>query len=272
MREAILGHWAVTSETVKRQIEAFTRRKLDEDGSRAPAHADQAGGHAGQRRYPASELDKAFFSRLQWVEESKRIQPPHRDVLRAIKVADVADPSQVQVAVYLVASWSLRADGTEYVKHAQWVECLEPGCRFAVEVSFDPSVLRRGIRNPQELPPVPLDGHALVEALSDWAKTVWSAEGQAAQQHPSQARHLASLRSFYGNGRPADFRMGWGSGWLGTTLGPLLPEDTRRTIGTVYFNRHRQPLFPKSRRLAVLPTGDHVPMGWLEVEGVEAVR
>ena len=270
LRTAIFGSWLLGSTEDLAKVERFTREQVESQQRQRAAGGDRSD---RRHRYPATELEIDFFSRLQWCEEERRkIEPPHRDVLRALKVADVTDTTAVRVAVYPVVSWSLRADGAEYAKHTHWVECIEPGSRFTVDVSFDPAVLQRGIRDPRVLPPVPIDGDALVATLTRWAEAVWSAEGEAARHYPAQAPHLASLHRFYAGGEPAGLRMGSGSGWLGLTLGAVLPPELRRSIGAAYFRRDRQTVFPKSRRLAVLPSGEHVPMGWLDIEHVEPVR
>ncbi|WP_297467630.1 type III-A CRISPR-associated RAMP protein Csm5 [Thermococcus sp.] len=193
---------------------------------------------------------------------------PKRDPMRALIVRDSPGIGRKHLAVYRV----------EVVGNPSpipiWVEALSPGTEAEVELRFDSELLRINAGHFNGL---------LWECLKDRGRPwevfedfVWEAVKEfynAIIEH--ELRNLSkfgkqkeSVRSFYEGlkGKERILRLGWGSGWIGTTIGLLLVEkgskweQVRRKLGL-----GRSPSgkgvsrdFPKTRRLA-----DGKPMGWV---------
>ncbi|HEY8416340.1 MAG TPA: RAMP superfamily CRISPR-associated protein, partial [Thermaerobacter sp.] len=86
LRTAIFGSWLLGSSEDLAKVERSTREHVEAQQRQRTGRSYRSD---RRHRYPATELEIDFFSRLQWCEEERRkIEPPHRDVLRALKVAD----------------------------------------------------------------------------------------------------------------------------------------------------------------------------------------
>jgi CRISPR-associated protein Csm5 len=216
--------------------------------------------HAPRRRriatQAATELEAEQFRVLRWPghPSDRSATLLHRDVWRAVKVAD-GDPLPADaVRVYPVGTWSLRRDGTAYQKALQPAECIVPGTQLAFDLTFDTRLLEREQRVAPE---------TLSKALSAWSHRQWQAEGESLARFGAGAGPLAALARFYVEEAPADLRLGWGSGWLGLTVGSLLESEERLRMRDAFFGLRDGPHFPKSRRLLVHTGRGVLPLGWL---------
>ena len=193
---------------------------------------------------------------------------PKRDPMRALIVRDSQSIGRKHLAVYRV----------EAVGNPSpipiWVEALQPGTETEVELKFDSGPLRMNAGHFNGL---------LWECLKNRGRSwevfegfVWDAVREfykAIIEHELKnlskfGRHGSSVRSFYEGlkGKNKILRLGWGSGWISTTIGLLLVEkgwkweQVRKKLGLGKnpFGRGFSRDFPKTRRLA-----DGKPMGWV---------
>ena len=193
---------------------------------------------------------------------------PKRDPMRGLIIRDSQGIGRGHMAVYRV----------ETVGNPSpipiWVEALQPGTEAEVELKFDAELLRMNASHFNGL---------LWECLKDRGKPwevfedfVWEAVKEfynAIIDHELKnlskfGRHREAVRSFYEGlrGRERVLRLGWGSGWISTTIGLLLVErgwkweQIRKKLGLGRnpSGRGFSKDFPKTRRLA-----NGKPMGWV---------
>ncbi|WP_456365155.1 type III-A CRISPR-associated RAMP protein Csm5 [Thermococcus sp.] len=236
-------------------LESQIRRNEERGKDFDKRHADDVlegivFGMEGSRRFPGIQYE------------------PKRDPMRALIIRDSQSIGRKHLAVYRV----------EAVGNPSpipiWVEALQPGTETEVEPKFDAELLRVNAGHFNGL---------LWECLKDRGRPwevfedfVWDAVREfydAIIDHELRnlskfGRHGSSVRSFYEGlrGKERILRLGWGSGWISTTIGLLLVEkgpkweQVRRKLklGENPSGRGLSRDFPKTRRLA-----DGKPMGWV---------
>ncbi|WP_456367288.1 type III-A CRISPR-associated RAMP protein Csm5 [Thermococcus sp.] len=236
-------------------LESQIRRNEDRGKDFDKRHADDlleaiVFGMEGSRRFPGIQYE------------------PKRDPMRALIVRDSQSIGRSHLAVYRV----------EVVGNPSpipiWVEALKPGAETEVELRFDAEILRINADHFNGL---------LWECLKDRGRPwevfedfVWEAVKEfynAIIEHELRniskfGKQKESVRSFYEGlkGKERILRLGWGSGWIGTTIGLLLVEKgwkwekvrKRLGLGKKPQGRGVSGDFPKTRRLAY-----GKPMGWV---------
>lgn len=221
--------------------------------------------------------DKAKFA-AQELEKSVFGHSPHQDLLKALRLADSQFGATDKLILANVRCVSRAArDGIPLA-----LEAIAPNTTFLVEGHLDETVFRPWGRwdKPGFLP----------EEKRGWL--AWERIGQAARERACQRleRDLAwakkvgidpkpwsTLLDQVKNSKLRGFplQIGFGTGWLGTTLGPALladpafPEIYRNPKNKLGFNprtRRQTPLdhFPASRRLVRL-NDTNLPLGWVWV-------
>ncbi|WP_456420442.1 type III-A CRISPR-associated RAMP protein Csm5 [Thermococcus sp.] len=193
---------------------------------------------------------------------------PKRDPLRALIVRDSKPIGRKHLAVYRV----------DVIGNPQpipiWVEALEPETATEIGIKIDTEVLRLNsihfngllwecLENYGKPPEVFED--FLWEAVEEFYGEVIKAELKELSRF---GKYGAGVKSFYSSLEGHDghlIRLGWGSGWLSTTVGILLRkerkwEGVRRKLGLGKNPRSKKLSreFPKTRRLA-----NGIPMGWV---------
>lgn len=196
---------------------------------------------------------------------------PKRDPMRGLILRDSENISRKHLAVYRV----------ETVGNPSpipiWVEALQPGTETKIELKFSRELLTNNAGYFNGL---------LWECLKERGKPgvvfedfVWEAVREfygAIIEHelrnlPKFGKYRDSVHSFYEeiNGKKKILRLGWGSGWISTTIGLLLIEKGQRweevrkklKLGKNPKTKRLSQNFPKTRRLA-----DGKPMGWVMVK------
>ena len=91
------------------------------------------------------------------------------------------------------------------------------------------------------------------------------AEGTLGPDLRTNRQKLEPVIDFYHHQTTPNFRLGFGSGLLGTTLFCLLNQDNRKKIRNVINKGYRDLPAPKSRRL-VVAYNEMLPLGWARLE------
>ena len=196
---------------------------------------------------------------------------PKRDPMKALTIRDSKEIGKKHLAVYRV----------DVVGNPQpipiWVEALEPETTTEIEVNVNTELLRLNAEyfngvlweclkdwgQPWEA----FEGF-LWEAVDEFYTAVRKAEVAEARKFGAKARNVKGFYSSLEGHGGHILRLGWGSGWLATTVGVLLRENrrwegTRRRLGLGKNPRGRglSREFPKTRRLA-----NGMPMGWVVLQ------
>ena len=67
-------------------------------------------------------------------------------------------------------------------------------------------------------------------------------------------------------------QIGWGTGWFSKTVGMLLRDDLIKEIRRKFKLRGKGPIYPKTRRYAMVKENEGYPLGWIKIEKIEEVR
>lgn len=194
---------------------------------------------------------------------------PKRDPMRALIIRDSEPVGKKRLAVYRV-----EVVGVENPIPI-WVEGLIPETETAVEVRFDRETL--GLNRDY------FNG-LLWECLNNYGKPeeafedfVWEAVrefyGKVIEEELKSSSKFGAnkrdIESFYrGLLKGKALRLGWGGGWISTTIGLLLMEERRweeirkrLKLGMKPGGGSLSANFPKTRRVA-----DRMPMGWVMLQ------
>lgn len=265
------------SGTAMNVVSGFSKdlaRKIGYSESLLDYYLDYLESESRNRRFDRKRADDLLEAMVFGMERSRytSIQyEPKRDPLRALIIRDSHPIGRKHLAVYRVEV----TGNTSSIPI--WVEALEAGTETEVEVTFDTELLRLngGYFNgllweclKDQGRPWEAFEDFVWEALGDFYGAIVEYELKNASKF---GRNGSAIRAFYNGlrGRNGLLRLGWGSGWVSTTVGLLLIERgwklerVRKGLGL-----GRKPGgsglsrdFPKTRRLA-----DGKPMGWVVLE------
>ena len=250
-------------------------RKIGYSESLIDYYLDYLESESRNRRFDRRKADDLLEAVVFGMEGSRGFPgiryEPKRDPMRALIVRDSSPIGRKHLAVYRVEVMG----NTSSIP--VWVETLESGTEAEVEVVFDAELLRLNGKYFNGLlweclkdrgMPWEVFEDFIWEALEDFYNAIVEYELKNASKF---GRNSSSVRAFYNGmrGRKGLLRLGWGSGWVSTTVGLLLIEmgwkweRARRGLG-LGRRSGRGGLsrdFPKTRRLA-----DGKPMGWVMLE------
>jgi CRISPR-associated protein Csm5 len=196
---------------------------------------------------------------------------PNLDLLRALRVADLALVGDAEADVSVAAIYSLRGNhlaskGPGYRWH---VESLPVGTRLAGSVSLDEHLLG--------LPAASRSFGSRRDWLADLPRHCVAFATEL-------ARREAAFYREWGPPAPLDFyrrlldraeraeraegliQLGWGTGWTAKTVGMVLQDDPRfpELVSRYRLDRGRvAPAFPKTRRLIERGNTPELPLGWV---------
>jgi CRISPR-associated protein Csm5 len=217
---------------------------------------------------------------------------PNHDILRVLQVADSqsapVSPSPLELCAVRVFGGEDETPGAPVV-----VEAVRPSVVFATEVTIDELALQYADARKHPTHAKELDWRdrwlwlaSLIEILQQASERHIAEEETAARDKgfETAADFYTRLREearLLHDAPTALLQMGWGTGWNGMTVGPLLSkamqDDARRryklgrppNAGRDWTPNLTQP-FPKSRRLRTIEssvTEDRPgqPLGWVKV-------
>jgi CRISPR-associated protein Csm5 len=200
----------------------------------------------------ASHLEEGAFRA--GVFPDREASGANRDLLRVVRVSDLYAPPRRPPTVAFVETQVRRVDRSGEPVLSVWVEAVLRGAGFVGTIALDTRLLREWPANRavkelfHRLPEVLReDGRATLRAMAEWA----GENGPFARWAALAAQSQNWL-----------FPLGWGTGWLAHTIGPLLPSDQRRALANrLNLGRGRAPQnvpFPRSYKVARVPINDRV--------------
>ena len=127
-----------------------------------------------------------------------------------------------------------------------FVESVMPGATTEFTMTLDEGILADfAKRNADKLWFRSLDD--VMKAMNEFADVQW--QGEQAFVPKLDARASTDLRDFYQQ-QPANIRLGWGGGLIGTTMHLLLPPELQRRLRDDLFQKRNVEWFPKLTRSA----------------------
>mgnify|MGYP000995268538 CR=1 FL=1 len=188
-------------------------------------------------------------------------QGPYRDWLRALKVSDAFCGDNEPTSIQEIKVASINRNGRGYHWGAReasiYVDCLRPGVTFNFTVEIDGWLLRAM----EERKKLQFDLRNIfnhrnrLKHMHDLEQAFWDQAGVPFMV-ARQKKHIDD---------GANLRLGWGSGYLGTTVGVFFDNRIKLDIGRKFYNA-RYDRFPNSRKTIVLNDGPVDTLGWCKVE------
>lgn len=209
-----------------------------------------------QNRKNKKEFDEII---IQDVFQNFNIQgksrSPNTDWLRMLHISD-AYPINLKESILIQAN-ILKKENEGFKFKAEnnnqntsiWIECFEDGTIFEFEMVWDKKILREFNAGNTYLPKS-LD--EIFTCLSEWSNDIISFEKVFANGN--------SLANWYDNSE-FNFRLGFGSGMVSTTITLLLDESLRKKIRNYAGLNRGEAIAPKSRRVWNY-NNKWIPFGW----------
>lgn len=189
-------------------------------------------------------------------------QGPHRDWFRALKVSDAYCDEDGTSHIVEVKVISLNKGGVGHHFGARGrsicVECLKPGKVFKFTITVDDWLLEEMRRSAGtelfELSEL-LVNPVKVEKLHEEEEKFWTSANLEPMRRRQQEYRSAG----------ANLRIGWGSGYLGTTVGLCLRNEERMAVKERFYPDTPYTVFPNSRKVVVNGTVPADALGWCKV-------
>ncbi|AER65979.1 CRISPR-associated RAMP protein, Csm5 family [Thermovirga lienii DSM 17291] len=205
------------------------------------------------------EIRKKNAARVSLVENlfrplEKEKTDPKYDILRAVKVSDSEpiDTPLVVAAVNIFTSKGSRIEPLSSDTPPTFCEVVDPGTEICFEITLDEGLLvKLGESNPSK---IRIKNHYdLLSALQDHARVMVNIEKSFLEKNGVND----VWDKEYEQGEDADYaivRLGWGSGWTGSSLFPILSCDDPEK---------ETPKRPLSRKIVISSKGEpRAMLGW----------
>lgn len=235
-------------------------------------------------------LFKEVYKKIQWRNAAKALQnfvesifgsinnnkySPHHDSLKFLKISDseTAHPSAMEIDEVVVITAKAETRGDSKIK--TFVEALKAGTVLYGDLTIEKTLnleayfpYKRNFKNYDLL--VNLEN--VISYAKNFASAVIDHETKFAEAHG-----INNLKDFYQNFKENVFqklgekefilRLGWGSGYISTTIGMLLMEDARlfEQLRRKFpkLGRPYERIFPASKRV-IHQQNKMTPLGWVK--------
>jgi CRISPR-associated protein Csm5 len=223
----------------------------------------------------SNKANKKFFFSWgleKWFESFKlsgKSKSPNTDWFRMLHVTDAYPIEEIKTTILPISilkkekvGWKLKTEKPG-VNTLIWAECIPEGTAFEFQISWDKKLLETfKTQNDNTMLPENLD--EAIGCIERWANVIKMFEEEFSMGHP--------LSKWY-HQHKVNFRIGFGSGMISTTIALLLPETLRKQIRNYAGFNKGDDEAPKSRRVWI-NNGQTTPFGWaiLEVLPFDATK
>lgn len=224
------------------------------------------------RRSYSEKAISDFVESIFGSEDKKR--SPHHDIMRFLRISDSEslNPNSIEVQEINVIN---RGGPSGYRKTGIkiYAEVIKSGFSTSGELTIDKMLYQKTYsKYADEFPnyKIPTNIDMIISYVNKFASSLIDKELDFARKY-----NIDLLRNFYLdlkqnhleklNKNQFLLRVGWGSGYLVTTLGALL-EGERQLFERIrrHLPRLGEPFFPISRRL-VIQQNAFIPLGWVKI-------
>ncbi len=218
---------------------------------------------------PRSFRERTRFHWIQreWLEcfrLDNKIGSPNTDWLRTIHITDAYPTDRIETNLIPISILKRESNGWRYKKEPSglkttiWVECIPINFSFEFDVIYDKRLLKN-FEDANNLHSLPKNVDGILSNLTRWTRDIIEFEKKFTSGH--------DLRKWY-NDNTLNFRIGFGSGMISTTIILLLPDPLRKTIRNYAGKNKGDEIAPKSRRVWVRDSRIY-PLGWASIEILE---
>ena len=210
--------------------------------------------------------NKKFFFQWaikKWLEGfvlGNKERSPNTDWLRMLHVSDAYPVSPIETIVIPINilkkenTWTYKKERSGKTTTI-WVEAIPKNIEFEFEVTGDTRLLEDFKRTNKNIM-LPDDLQKIYDIVTHWAEDIFNFERKFLNGCP--------LRKWYETNN-ANFRVGFGSGMISTTILMLLEPDTRKKVRNYSGQNRELDEAPKSRRVWS-NNNSLIPLGWAVLE------
>lgn len=202
-----------------------------------------------------------------WLEsfvlDDQKKKGPNTDWLRMLHISDAYSSNNIETFL-IPANILKKENGWTYKKERSgqdttiWVECIPENTVFEFKAAWDKRLLDDFKRNNQNVN-LPDNLNGIIDNINSWSTDVFDFEKDFSRGH--------ILENWYRN-NTSNFRIGFGSGMVSTTIAILLSEDLRKKVRNYAGLNRENDIAPKSRRVW-LKNNNPIPFGWAVIEIVK---
>lgn len=196
---------------------------------------------------------------------------PHRDMFRGLRVSDSQPQSPRCLEVVQVRVWSQKGPQVPI-----WVEAIQAGTEFTTTITIDETLFsswagQEKLLHRKWFDQIPEVAWKRANQLLKSQQFFWT---QARYFRDAMGSLVVALTQHKQSSPGFPLCLGFGVGWEGMTLGPLLKGDTQwpRVFADYKVGRKgtKPEEFPRSRRAVVVQDRPANLLGWVWVEWEEA--
>ena len=186
---------------------------------------------------------------------------PNTDWLRLFHVSDAYPESNFDTFIVPVNVLKKDGKGWQLKKESHdkqttiWVECIPEDISFRFQLSWDKKLFN-DFKTQNSRINLPKNIDELLVIINNWIIDVVKEEKRFLSNH-SMAKWIENKK--------INFRIGFGSGMMSTTIFPLLSEELRKKIRNYAGLNRGNDEAPKSRRVWI-KDGSYIPLGWAVME------
>lgn len=214
-----------------------------------------------QKKFISKEINEQWFENFVLGDKHGL---PNTDWLRLLRVSDAYSKIPIETILIPVnilkkdRDWNYKEEGPQR-KTTIWIECIPENAAFEFEIIWDKNLLEefkkknRDIKLPQSLEDV-------FKNVKTWSADIFNFEKEFLKDN--------ALKKWYEENAISNFRIGFGSGMISTTIAILLNEELRKKIRNYASQNRGYDTAPKSRRIW-LKNNKPIPLGWAAIEVME---
>lgn len=182
----------------------------------------------------------------------------HRDIFRVVSLKDSLPLKEDDVRVY---EGRLIKENGQMGGFGIPIEALKPDVEIELELSMNEFLFSEfRSKNEGKLPFSSLK--ELFSMAEGFGGKVLDLEISFFNKSEDSKNLAALVSGFKGK---AVGKMGWGTGIEGITVLSLLPKSVREEVRRRFYQRSRQDVFPRTRRVIVERSKPVIPVGWFEL-------
>ena len=215
------------------------------------------------KQWFAQRLDQGIFQKFEIRAKQTRYDP-HSDILRVIKVSDSTSVGKEEATVEEIKIFSVAARESPK-RWSIYAECIPEHTEFRFELKVDQGILSDFAKMNRDTK-FGLSFSALSEIISNPLEAVRRMTEDLYNHERAFFRSGMLPSEALEFDQTPDFRIGWGTGLLGTSVDLLLPEKIRQDLRNILFTERGDAPAPKSRRLIVKKQEKEKVLGWLEAK------
>jgi len=206
-----------------------------------------------------------FSGYLLELKNNQKTTEQNKDIFRIVKISDSINIDYSGLKLSKIDIFCKNNLNSLYFKTSMYRETLYLDKPLEFSITFDEKLLEDFSKKNNNLPFNSVDD--LLNSVNEFSLDCWNAEKEFLNN--AQSVNDLLVKDFYKKTEIPNFRIGWGSGLLGTSIFMLLDESLQKEIRNKLFVNRTDDIAPKSRRFVVDENNQPVyPLGWCKLERV----